>query len=142
TDRPLHKLAPAQISRCAALYRSVCADLMRARAAGYGPDLIGFLDTVAARAHNALYSSPPYRLAAIWELFSRDFPRTLRRRARFFALSAALFLLPAVVGYVGGASSRAFAAQVLPDVAMRMMEEGYSKGFENGRDAGVNSLMA
>jgi uncharacterized membrane protein SpoIIM required for sporulation len=140
-DRQLHRLAGPGISRMAALYRAVCADLMRARAAGYGADLVAYLDGLAARAHNTLYAPPPYRLSAVWQLFARDFPRTLRRRARFLAFSAALFVFPAGVGFVGAYSSRAFAAQVLPEGQLAGMEEMYSKGFD-GRDAGTNSAMA
>ncbi|HJZ85660.1 MAG TPA: stage II sporulation protein M [Polyangia bacterium] len=140
TDRPLHKLPALQISRAAALYRSLCSDLMRARAAGYGPDLIGFLDGLAARAHNALYAAPPYRLGAVWDLMVRDFPRTLRKRVRFFAFSAALFLLPGTVGFLGAMGSRAFAAQVLPESVLSEMEHSYSKDL--GRSGGENALMA
>ena len=61
---------------------------MRAEAAGYSPDVIALLDGLAARAHNTLYSAPPYRLRAVWELIAADFPRTLRRYGRFFALAA------------------------------------------------------
>src|SRR5262249_48996946 len=110
----LHKLPAPLISRAAALYRAVCADLSRARAAAYTPDLVAFLDTLAARAHNQLYAAPPYRLAAIWELVARDFPRTLRRRARFLACSTALFVFPGILGYVGSVASPAFATHVLP----------------------------
>ena len=54
--KELHRSAPRDISRAASLYRSVCADLMRARA-NYGPDLIRYLDGLAARAHNLLYGA-------------------------------------------------------------------------------------
>jgi uncharacterized membrane protein SpoIIM required for sporulation len=141
-ERPLHRLAPPSIARVAALYRSVCSDLMRARSAGYGAELVAYLDGLAARAHNALYAAPPYRVGAAWDLLARDFPRALRRRARFLAASAALFVLPFLVGFVGSIGSRHFAAQVLPESMIEQMEESYSKGFDEGRDAGSNSLMA
>src|SRR6185436_10217004 len=57
-NQRLDRLAPASISRAASLYRAVCADLMRAQGAGYGPDVIELLDALAARGHNALYSAP------------------------------------------------------------------------------------
>jgi uncharacterized membrane protein SpoIIM required for sporulation len=140
-DKPLHKLPAPLISRGAALYRSLCTDLMRARAADYSADLVAYLDALAARAHNALYTAPPYRLAAIGELFTRNFPRTLRKRAHLAALAAALFVLPGIVGFVGAVGSRGFAAQVLPESTLSGMEEAYSKGF-GGRDVGTDSQMA
>ena len=36
----LHRHPPGEISHAAALYRALCADLMRARSAGYGPALV------------------------------------------------------------------------------------------------------
>jgi uncharacterized membrane protein SpoIIM required for sporulation len=130
------------ISRRAALYRAVCADLMRARAAGYNSELTAYLDDLAARAHNTLYAAPPHRLSSAWTLFARDFPSAIRRRARFLAFAAALFLVPGVVGFAGALASRAFAAEVLPEQQLAEMEQAYSKGFNDGRDPGVNAMMA
>jgi uncharacterized membrane protein SpoIIM required for sporulation len=135
------KLPPTQIARAAAIYRAVSSDLMRAEAAGYSPDVIALLDGLAARAHNTLYSAPPYRLRAVWELLAADFPRTLRRHARFFAFAVALFLLPGAFGFVGALRSRAFALQLLPSETVEQMEEGYAEGFNKGRKAGVNTAM-
>jgi uncharacterized membrane protein SpoIIM required for sporulation len=115
---------------------------MRAEAAGYSPDVIALLDGLAARAHNTLYTAPPYRLRAVWELISADFPRTLRRYSRFLALSIALFVLPGVVGFVGAMKSRAFALRILPPDAVDQMEKAYAEGFDKGREAGVNTAMA
>jgi uncharacterized membrane protein SpoIIM required for sporulation len=140
--RVLHALPPSQISRAAALYRAVCSDLMRAQAAGYGPDVLGLLDGLAARAHNTLYDAPPYRLGAVWELLAADFPRTLRKYSRFFALGVALFLLPGVVGFVGAYRSRAFALRVLPASSVEQMEQSYAKGFGDGRSGDTDVGMA
>lgn len=135
------RLPPASIARAAALYRAVSSDLMRAEAAGYSPDVIGLLDGLAARTHNTLYSAPPYRLRAIWELLAADFPRTLRKHIRFFALAVALFLLPGALGFVGALRSRAFALQILPQDSVDQMEEAYAEGFNKGREASTNTFM-
>lgn len=135
------KLPAASIARAAALYRSVSSDLMRSEAAGYSPDVIALLDGLAARAHNTLYTAPPYRLRAVWELISADFPRTLRRYSRFLALAIALFVLPGVVGFVGAVKSRAFALRILPAESVDQMEKAYAEGFNKGREAGVNTAM-
>jgi uncharacterized membrane protein SpoIIM required for sporulation len=140
--RSFRRLPPASISRAAALYRAVSADLMRAQAAGYSPDVITLLDGLAARAHNTLYRAPPYRLRAVWELVAGDFPHTLRRYGRFFALGIALFVLPGVVGFTGALRSRAFALKILPPGMVDMMEQSYAEGFGKGREAGVNTAMA
>lgn len=141
-DKALYRMSAPTISLAAALYRSLCTDLMRARALGYGTELCAFLDGLAGRAHNVLYTAPPYRLSALWELLARDFPRTLRRRAGFFLCSLLLFLLPGVVGFLGAQSSPAFAAAILPESMLHQMEEAYSQDFGEGRDPGVNAAMA
>jgi len=139
--RGFRKLPPISIARAAAIYRAVSSDLMRAQAAGYSPDVIALLDGLAARAHNTLYSAPPYRMRAVWELIAADFPRTLRRHGRFFALAVALFVLPGVLGFAGATRSRAFALQILPAESVEQMEEAYAEGFGKGRKAGVNTFM-
>jgi uncharacterized membrane protein SpoIIM required for sporulation len=103
---------------------------------------VSLLDGLAGRGHNALYSAAPYRLGAIFELISREFPRTLRRHARFVALAAALFLVPGLVGLCGARLSRPFALRILPEAMAEQMEEGYAKGFEGGRDGATDTGMA
>jgi uncharacterized membrane protein SpoIIM required for sporulation len=140
--RRLDTLAPTSIARAAALYRAVCADLMRAQGAGYGPDVIAHLDALAARGHNALYSAPPYRLRAAYELLAHEFPRTLRKYWRFCALAAALFLLPGLLGFFAARASRPFALHVLPEAMAEQMEQSYSEGFNKGRSEGQDAGMA
>src|SRR6188472_2196550 len=136
------KLPPVSIARAVGLYRAVSSDLMRAESAGYSPDVIALLDGLAARAHNTLYTAPPYRMRAVWELIAADFPRTLRKHIRFFALSVALFVLPGVLGFVGALRSRAFALQILPADSVEQMEDAYAEGFNKGRESGTNTFMA
>jgi uncharacterized membrane protein SpoIIM required for sporulation len=139
--KELHRSVPADISRAASLYRSVCADLMRARAT-FGPDLVRYLDGLAARAHNLLYGTRAYRLAGLWTLIAHDFPRTLRRRWRFFALASALFYLPFFLGIFATLASAEFAQTILPPGQLAMMEAMYEQGFDSGRDIHDDSQMA
>lgn len=139
--KELHRSVPADISRAASLYRSVCADLMRARS-DFGPDIVRYLDGLAGRAHNLLYGTRAYRLSALWTLVARDFPRTLRRRWRFFALASALFYLPFVLGVFGALSSAEFAETILPADMLAQMSEMYEQGFNEGRDAHTDTAMA
>jgi uncharacterized membrane protein SpoIIM required for sporulation len=137
-----HALPSPTIARAAALYRAVAADLMRARAAGYAPELIARLDGLAAAAHAGLYDAPPYRVGAVWELLTQGFPRTVRRYRRFVAFAAVLFVLPGVIGFVGAHRSRAFALGIMPEEAIEQMEENYSHAPEQGRRSGDNAFMA
>src|SRR3954470_970299 len=120
------RLPPVSIARAPALFRAASSDLMRAESAGYSPDVIALLDGLAARAHNTLYSAPPYRLRAIWELIASDFPRTLRRYGRFFAFALARFRLPGARGFVGALRPPPSALRTLPADTVGQMEDAYA----------------
>lgn len=130
----------AAISRTAALYRALCTDLMRARAARFTPDLTAHLDALAARAHAALYGAQPFRVPGVVALFTRDFPRALRANWRAFAIACALLFLPFAVGLLGALGSEEFATKVLPSSALEAMVKMHSGSF--GRDAGTDTGMA
>ncbi len=130
------------ISRTAALYRALCSDLMRARSLGCTPELMAYLDGLAARAHASLYGTRPLRVGAIVELFTRDFPRAVRRNWRALAIAGALFWLPFFAGMIGAALSADFARRILPGATLEHMERMYSDGFAAGRDAGTDTGMA
>jgi uncharacterized membrane protein SpoIIM required for sporulation len=138
----LHRQGGASISRAASLYRSLCTDLMRCRAARYTPDLATYLDGLAGRAHAALYGAQPFRVPGVLAFFTRDFPRALRDNGRLFAVSCALFFLPFAVGLLGALASEAFSTRVLPAQSLEAMAHAYSGGFEAGRDAGTDTGMA
>ena len=137
----LHKLAPTSISRAASLYREVCSDLMRARAAGHTSEVIDLLDALAARTCSAMYSAPPYRLAGVWDLVTSGFPSSVRRYARFVALAAALFVLPGLIGFAGALRSRGFAIQIMSESMVAQMEKSYTD-LGHGRGEGADTMMA
>lgn len=139
--KELHRTSPADISRAASLYRSVCADLMRARAE-YGSELVRYLDGLAARAHNRLYGTRAYRLSGVWDLLAREFPRTLRARWRFFLLASVLFYVPMLFGVFGTLASAEFAQTIMPAQMLAGMESMYEQGFDEGRDVQADSQMA
>lgn len=139
--KELHRGHPREISRAASLYRSVCADLMRARSR-FGPDLVRYLDGLAARAHNLLYGSRAYRISALWELIAHEFPRTIRQRWGFFLLANLLFYVPFFIGMFGTLASTEFAQTILPAEQLAGMEDMYQQGFDEGRDGGQDSAMA
>lgn len=129
-------------SRLAELYRSVAADLARARSTGQPRDVVRYLEQLAARGHSTLYGR--HRTGGsrgILQLVMADFPAELRRSWRFFALASLLFYLPFVVGAVGALVDTDFALQVLPQSTLAQMEQAYS-GEGVGRDANQDAMMA
>ena len=138
----LHLKDGAGISRVAALYRSLCTDLMRSRAARYTPDLGSYLDALAGRTHATLYGAQPFHMPSLVALFTREFPRALRANWRLFAVACALFFVPFAIGLLGALASDELAIKVLPASMLEEMANAYSRGFGSGRDTGTNTGMA
>lgn len=133
---------PGEWSELAFGYAALCADLARARTRGLPSDVQGYLDDLAGRAHNLLYSVRPTGLG---RSLLRDalvgFPRELRSQWRFFALASALFYGPFLVGALGGLGDPAFASRVLPEEQLELMEQMYS-GEDLARGFGGDATMA
>ncbi len=138
----LYKLPAERITEVAALYREVCADRMRADRLGCPPEITAHLDSLVARAHNALYSSRRFRWTTAWTFVTSAFPRALRENWRAFALSNALFWIPFLVTLLSTLQSEKYALGVLPAAMLEQMADAYSEGFADGRDGGTNAAMA
>lgn len=141
-EKSLHRLRPDRISAVGALYRSICADLMRARGAGYSSEVVEHLDALAARAHNALYRAEGYRLHRAWDLLARDFPRTVRESWRFMAAATAMFVIPLLIALGATLASPDIATQILPHEQLEMLAQGYAEGFDSGRGESTDVGMA
>ena len=141
-DKQLYSHDGATISRIASLYRALCTDLVRCQSARYTPDLAGYLNGIAGRAHSALYGARPVRAFGVPKLILREFPASLRKNWRFFLLSTLLFVVPWIIGQAGAMTSPTFARHVLPAHELEMMAKMYSKGFDEGRAAGIDAGMA
>ncbi len=141
TGEGIHKLDGSSISRAAALYRSLCNDLVRAETARYSPDLMAYLHGLAGRSHNVLYGSQSLRSGGILHFLFVEFPVALRKNWRFFALSTALFMVPYLIGLIGTLTTDGFAERVLPTSALEGMADMYSQG-QSGRGEGSDTMMA
>jgi uncharacterized membrane protein SpoIIM required for sporulation len=115
---------------------------MRARQLGCSRDVIGYLDALTARAHNALYTSRSHTLLGAWQVLVVAFPRAFRASARFMLVSALLFWTPFAVGAFASATSPSFASRVLPDSALESLSESYAEGFSKGRDEDKKAAMS
>jgi uncharacterized membrane protein SpoIIM required for sporulation len=139
---PLQQRGGSEISRAAGLYRSACADLMRARAQAFGADVTGYLDALVSRGHSALYGPRPYSVKRAVKLLLEEFPRTLRANVWYFVAAFALFTVPLVAGYLLAYGSESFAYDVMPRSALEQAEKSFSQDLGTGRDIGTNSFMA
>ncbi|MGH1346268.1 MAG: stage II sporulation protein M [Nannocystales bacterium] len=141
-SKHLHSLPPDLIGSVGRLYRIVCADLMRARGAGYGQELVAYLDVLGARAHNRLYRASPYQLRKVGALLAWEFPRTLRESWRYMAAASALFLVPFFVALAATLANPDLAAEVMPRQDLEMLAQSYAEGFGQGRAESEDASMA
>jgi uncharacterized membrane protein SpoIIM required for sporulation len=95
-DRFSHK----QLREFGILYRKVCADLVHVRSATSNAELTEYLNSLVSRGYAGIYSGSRFRLRVLTDFFVRKFPRELRRRARYFALSAALLVVGVLFGFL------------------------------------------
>ncbi len=129
------------IGRVATRYRELCADLMRARALGFGPDLQRRLDALAARAHNFLYRTPRHHTTLALRRVFAEFPRTVRREWPYVLTANLVFWLPFAIGLLATLFESGFAERVLPAETLESMSSAYSQGFAEGRASGEDAAM-
>lgn len=81
----------------AALYRRACEHLALARARAYPRYLLDRLDKLTADAHQVIYQRREFGAARAWTLFAYDFPRAVRKHAKYVWLATALFMVPTLL---------------------------------------------
>jgi uncharacterized membrane protein SpoIIM required for sporulation len=137
--RRLRELRSDQLSRFAALYRGVCADLALADAYQLPPNTVNYLHQLVGRAHNQLYRSQTFRLST-WghELFV-SLPRKLYQDNYIrvaFVLFWGFFLAAMCLGY----SSQTFTEKAIGGEQIEKMEEMYDEAHW-GRNPNVDLFM-
>ena len=145
--RGLRKLDAGEVAQMPSLYRDVCADLAAAEAARYSAPLVDYLRGLTAAAHTILYGphakargeGGAIRLRHAWLV---AFPRAVRKRWRAMSLAAGLFFVPLALGVILTLRDPTFAFRIAPESMLRPLTEAYAKGFDAGRDAGENAMMA
>ncbi|MGH8029701.1 MAG: stage II sporulation protein M, partial [Arenimonas sp.] len=102
------------------------------------------LAQLVRRGHTVLYRAPNPRLARVLHFFGAQYPRLVRRHARFLAVSAALLFVPMIAMIV--------LVQVYPELALSVMSYDQLAQMESmydpadprhalGRDGGTNLEM-
>ena len=71
------KMPASEITRFAAVYRSVCADLALADSYQLPPTTVQYLHQLVGRAHNQLYRSRTFNVRAWMDTLFRDVPRRI-----------------------------------------------------------------
>ena len=126
----LASLAHDELERFAALYRSVAADLARARTYGAPAPLAFTLERWVGNGHNLLYRRTGRSWAALVEWLRAGFPTRVRARRGFVAAAAACFLLPGLAAYGAIRIEPSLARDLLPETAIARAETARERAAE------------
>ncbi len=133
-DRPgLKALAPEELDEFARLYRRAVADLAAARSRSTDERLLRYLNNLVGRGHGLLHGGRARRRLNVRGLFLATIPQTFRRRWRFTAVSAAVFLLPALVTWALAAANPAWADALFRPGMAEMVQEFLSREVPSGQ---------
>ncbi|HEY9678192.1 MAG TPA: stage II sporulation protein M [Drouetiella sp.] len=88
-----------QLQELGRIYRSVSADLSRARVMNLSPDVQVYLNNLLVRAHNQVYQTKQNRWADLMGFFIYDFPRVVRKQILYIVLAVIIFAIPCTVSY-------------------------------------------
>jgi uncharacterized membrane protein SpoIIM required for sporulation len=98
--RGLEVLTVAEVKRLCRLYRHVTIDLSRARTDGGDPELVRYLNLLAARAHGCVYRARPVDIRPVFAFAISGFPALVRAHARPILVSTGVFLLTALASFL------------------------------------------
>ncbi|HEV7224821.1 MAG TPA: stage II sporulation protein M [Pirellulales bacterium] len=140
-SRRARALGAAATQRFAALYRAACADLALADSYQLPPNTVHYLHQLVGRAHNQLYPSRTFELAAWGEELLHRLPQRLFKDNCLrlaFVVFWGVFLAAMTNAYL---SPERFPEQVVGKEMLQQMEEMYDKPLA-GRDPNQSGVMA
>ncbi|MDZ8064165.1 MAG: stage II sporulation protein M [Nostoc sp. DedQUE08] len=112
----LKSLRAAEIRELASLYRSVAADLARARTQQIGNTLIQSLQSLTTRAYTQIYQgSRRQEWQAILEFYRWGLPSVVQKTFVYIAMATALFLLGALVAWWYSWQNPSFMPLIVPE---------------------------
>ncbi|MBN3895018.1 MAG: stage II sporulation protein M [Nostoc sp. NOS(2021)] len=112
----LKSLRAAEIRELASLYRSVAADLARARTQQIGNTLIQSLQSLTTRAYTQIYQgSRRQEWQAIREFYSWGLPSVVQKTFAYITAATALFLVGALVAWWYSWQNPSFMSLIVPE---------------------------
>ena len=96
----LKSLSANQVKQLASLYRSISADLARAKTQKVGPTLMVDLQRLTARGYNQVYQgSRRQEWQAVKEFYLWGFPQVVRETGSYIAIATIIFFIPALIAW-------------------------------------------
>lgn len=117
-------LSADEIKDLASLYRSVSADLARARTHKVGNLLTQNLQKLTARGYNQIYQgSQRQEWQQVKEFYRWGFPQVVRDTWSYIAIATGIFFLAGMIAWWYGWRDPTFIAVTVPDRIVKMVEE-------------------
>ena len=114
------------------LYRQVCEHLALVRARDYPVYLVERLNLLTSRAHQEIYRQSDFGVDQLRRWLLIDFPRAVRDNARYVALAAMLFFVPAVI--------LGIAVYHRPELVLSIVDAETASKFEQMYSPGAQSI--
>ncbi|MBD2523023.1 stage II sporulation protein M [Nostoc sp. FACHB-133] len=139
--RGLKSLRAAEIRELASLYRSVAADLARARTQQIGNTLIQSLQSLTTRAYTQIYQgSRRQEWQAILEFYKWGLPDVVQKTFAYIALATALFILGALVAWWYSWQNPSFMTLIVPESLITKVRDDHKLWM--GSIVGVEPLAS
>lgn len=120
----IKSLSATEIKDLASLYRSVSADLARARTNKVGNILTQDLQKLTARGYNQIYQgSQRQEWQQVKEFYLWGLPQVIRDSWVYIAIATGIFLLTAMIAWWYGWRDPTFIAITVPDHIIKIVEE-------------------
>ncbi|MBW4536212.1 MAG: stage II sporulation protein M [Pleurocapsa minor HA4230-MV1] len=120
----IKSLSATEIKDLASLYRSVSADLARARTNKVGNILTQDLQKLTARGYNQIYQgSQRQEWQQVKEFYLWGFPQVVQDTWAYIAIATVIFLLTAMIAWWYGWRDPTFIAITVPDSIIKIVEE-------------------
>ncbi|MDV2991963.1 MAG: hypothetical protein N4J56_001617 [Chroococcidiopsis sp. SAG 2025] len=117
-------LRSGEIKELASLYRSVAADLARARTQQASNIIIQNLQSLTTRSYNQIYQgSRRQEWQAVLDFYRWGFPAAIRHNFGSIALATALFLFGGIVSWWYAWQDPTFLSLVVPDYLIKKVQE-------------------
>lgn len=117
-------LSAESIKDLASLYRSVSADLARARTNQVGNILIQDLQKLTSRGYNQIYQgSQRQEWQQVKEFYLWGFPQTVQSTWKYTAIATGVFFFPAMIAWWYGWRDPTFLAVTVPEYLIKTVQE-------------------
>lgn len=119
----LKSLSATELQQLSSLYRTITADLARARTRQLGSGVIEYLQNLARRGYGQVYQGRRRQeWRAVWEFYRHGFPSIVQQTWVYTALAIAVFMLGALIGWWYTWRDPEFMALVVPPEIIELVQ--------------------